>query len=213
MSDIRFGTKWAHADYGLIVAPYAIPMPEPQTSFVEIPGRDGALDLTEAFGTVRYADRIIPLTLYARAPFDTLISAFASDVHGRRMNMIFDRDPTFYYDARMTIEDVERHWGYCELSLECRVKPYKLEYFETAITVLPTGNATVTLTNSRMPVVPTITVSAEMTFTFTIDGEDYSVTLPAGTHTVPSLVLMEGETEIEITGTGSITFTYRKGAL
>ena len=213
MSDIRFGTKWAHADYGLIVAPYAIPMPEPQTNFVEIPGRDGALDLSEAFGTVRYADRVIKLALYARTPFDTLISAFAAHVHGRRMNVIFDREPTYYYDARITIEDVERHWGYCELSLECRAKPYKLEQFETAITVLPTGNATMTLTNTRMPVAPTITVSAEMTLTFTIVGKDYSVTLPAGTHTIPALVLSEGDTEIGITGTGSATFTYRKGAL
>ena len=213
MSDIRFGTKWAHADYGLIVAPYTIPMPEPQMNFVEIPGRDGALDLSEAFGTIRYADRVIPLTLYCRAPFDTLISAFAADVHGRRMNVIFDRDPTFYYDARITIEDVERHWGYCELTLECRAKPYKLEQFETAITVLPTSNATVTLTNTRMPVVPTITTSAEITLEFTINEKNYSVTLPAGTHTVPSLVLSEGDTEIGITGTGSATFTYRKGAL
>ena len=213
MSDIRFGTKWAHADCGLIVAPYAIPMPEPQTNFVEIPGRDGALDLSEAFGTVRYADRVIELTLYNRAPFDSLVSAFAADVHGRRMNVIFDRDPTFYYDARITIEDVERHWGYCELSLECRAKPYKLEQFETAITVLPTGSATVTLANTRMPVVPTITVSAEMTLAFAIGGKDYSVALPAGTHTVPALVLSEGDMEIGITGTGSATFTYRKGAL
>ena len=213
MSDIRFGTKWVHSDYGLIVAPYAITMPEPQTNFVEIPGRDGALDLSEAFGTIRYADRIIPLTLYARAPFDVLISSLAADVHGRRMNVIFDRDPTYYYDARMTIEDVERHWGYCELSLECRVKPYKLEQFETAITVLPTGIATVTLTNTRMPVVPSITVSAEMTLTFMIGGKDYSINLSAGTHIIPSLLLMEGDTEIGITGTGRITFTYRKGAL
>ena len=213
MSDIRFGTKWAHADYGLIVAPYAIPMPEPQTNFVEIPGRDGALDLSEAFGTVRYADRVVPLTLYARAPFDVLISSLAADVHGRRMNVIFDRDPTYYYDARMTIEDVERHWGYCELSLECRVKPYKLEQFETAITVLPTGIATVTLTNTRMPVVPSITVSAEMTLTFTIAGVGYTINLAAGSHIVPSLVLTDGETKIDITGTGSITFTYRKGVL
>ena len=213
MSDIRFGTKWARADYGLIVAPYVIPMPEPQTNFVEIPGRDGALDLSEAFGSVRYADRVIPLTLYARAPFDTLVSAFAADVHGRRMNVIFDRDPTFYYDARITIEDVERHWGYCELSLECRAKPYKLEQFETTITVLPTGSASVTLANTRMSVVPSVTVSAEMALAFMIDGKDYSVTLPAGTHTVPSLVLVEGDTEIGITGTGSAMFTYRKGAL
>ena len=213
MSDIRFGTKWAHADYGQIVAPYAIPVPEPQTNFVEIPGRDGALDLSEAFGTIRYADRIIPLTLYARAPFAALTSAFAADVHGRRMNVIFDRDPTFYYDARVTLEDVERHAGYCELSLKCRAKPYKLEHFETAITVLPTGSATVTLTNTRMPVVPTIAVSAEMTLVFAIAGVSYSICLAAGSHVMPSLVLMEGDTEVEITGSGSITFTYRKGAL
>lgn len=213
MSDIRFGIKWAHADYGLIVAPYAIPMPEPQTNFVEIPGRDGTLDLSEAFGTVRYADRIIPLTLYARAPFDTLISAFAADVHGRRMNVIFDRDPTYYYDARITVEDVERHAGYCELSLECRAKPYKKEHFETTITVLPTGIASVTLTNTRMPVVPSITVSAEMTLRYTLNEKEYTVNLAAGSHIIPSLVLIEGDTMIGITGTGRITFTYRKGAL
>ena len=213
MSDIRFGTKWAHADYGLIVAPYAIPMPEPQTNFVEIPGRDGALDLSEAFGTVRYADRTISLTLYARAPFDALISSFAVDVHGRRMNVIFDRDPAYYFDARVTVEDVERHAGYCELSLECRARPYKMEHFETTITVLPTASTTVTLTNTRMPVVPTITVSAGMTLTFTLLGKDYTVNLSAGTHIIPSLVLMEGDTEIGITGTGRITFTYRKGTL
>ena len=213
MSDIRFGTKWARADYGLIVAPYAIPMPEPQTSFVEIPGRDGALDLSEAFGTVRYADRVIPLTLYARAPFDAAVSAFAADVHGRRMNVIFDRDPSYYYDARITLEDVEKHAGYCELSLKCRAKPYKLEHYETTLTILPSGSATATLTNTRMPVVPVITASAEMTLTFTISAISYTVTLSAGAHTVPSMVLMEGDTAVEITGTGSITFTYRKGAL
>jgi len=213
VSDIRFGTKWAHADYGLIVAPYAIPMPEPQTNFVEIPGRDGALDLSEALGTMRYADRIIPLTLYVRAPFDTLVSAFAADVHGRRMNMIFDRDPTFYYDARITVEDVERHAGYCEISLKCRAKPYKMEHFETTITVLPAGNATVTLANARMAVVPTVTVSAEMTLTYTLNMKEYTVNLATGTHNVPSLVLMEGDTEIAITGAGRITFTYRRGAL
>ena len=213
MSDIRFGTKWAHADYGLIVAPYVIPMPEPQTNFVEIPGRDGALDLSEAFGTIRYADRVIPLTLYVRAPFDALISAFAAYVHGQRMNVICDRDPAYYYDARLTVENVERHAGYCELSLECRAKPYKLEHFETSITILPTISATATLTNTRMPVVPTITVSDEMTLAFTIAGVVYTINLAAGSHVVPSLVLMDGDTEVDITGTGSITFTYRKGAL
>ncbi|MPN03211.1 hypothetical protein SDC9_150437 [bioreactor metagenome] len=129
------------------------------------------------------------------------------------MNVSFDRDPTYYYDARITLEDVERHAGYGELSLECRAKPYKLEHFETTITVLPTGSASVMLTNTRMPVVPSITVSAEMTLAFTLSGKDYTINLATGTHIIPSLVLIEGDTEIAITGTGRITFTYRKGAL
>jgi phage-related protein len=127
--------------------------------------------------------------------------------------MIFDREPTYYYDARITLEDVERHAGYCELSLECRAKPYKLEHFETSVTILPSGSASVTLMNTRMPVVPVITTSAEKTLTFTIAGVVYTINLSAGSHAVPSLVLLEGDTEVEITGTGSITFTYRKGAL
>jgi len=81
------------------------------------------------------------------------------------------------------------------------------------MTVLPAGSATVTLTNTRMSVVPTITISAEMTIAFTIGEVVYTINLSAGTHIVLSLVLIEGDTEVEITGTGSITFTYQKGAL
>jgi hypothetical protein len=64
-----------------------------------------------------------------------------------------------------------------------------------------------------MPVVPVITTSAEMTLTFTIAGVVYTINLSAGTHNIPSLMLIEGDTEIGITGAGSITFTYQKGAL
>jgi hypothetical protein len=64
-----------------------------------------------------------------------------------------------------------------------------------------------------MPVVPVITTSAEMTLSFTIGGVVYTINLSAGTHVVPSLILMEGDTEVGIAGTGSITFAYRKGAL
>lgn len=213
MTDIRFGTRWAHADFGLIVAPYAVPQPEPQTNYVDIPGRDGALDLTEAFGTVRYLDREIPLTLYARSPFDAAVSSFAAAVHGRRMNVIFDRDPTFYYDTRITIDGVEKEDGYCTLSLSCKAKPYKQKNTVTTVSESVTDTAVITLVNGRMPVVPTITVTAQMTITYTLNRQAYTATLAAGTHTVSSLVLPEGDTEVTVTGTGTITFVYREGAL
>ena len=213
MTDIRFGTQWAHADFGLIVAPYAIPQPEPQTNYVDVPGRDGALDLTEAFGTVRYLDREIPLTLYALCPFDSTVSNFAAAVHGRRMNVIFDRDPTYYYDARITIEDVSMEDGFCTLSLTCKAKPYKQKNSTTTVTNNVTTTATITLTNGRMPAVPTITVTAQMTIAYTLNEQSYTSTLAAGTHSVASLVLPQGDTSITVTGTGTITFVYREGAL
>ena len=71
---------------------------------------------------------------------------------------------------------------------------------------------TITLSNTRMPVVPTITVSAVMTLTFTIAGRTIPLIFQWA-RIIPSLVLTEGDTVIGITGTGRITFTYRKGAL
>lgn len=213
MTDIRFGSQWAHADFGLIVAPYAIPQPEPQTNYVDIPGRDGALDLTEAFGTVRYMDRGIPLILYVRPPLDSTVSTFAAAVHGKRMHVIFGRDPTYYYDARMTITEVEKADGYSTIALSCRARPYKLKNLETTVSQSVTGSATVTLSNGRMPVVPSVTVTSEMALAYTLRGQAYTITLATGTHTIPSLVLQEGDTVITVTGTGSITFAYREGAL
>lgn len=213
MSDIRFDTQWAHADFDLIVAPYAIPQPEPQTNYVEIPGRDGALDLTEALGIVRYNDRVFPLTVYALAPFDAKVSTFAAYVHGRSRALIFDRDPLYYYDGRVTITGVEKNPGYCVIELECRTRPYKYHQSVTAVTQAVTNTAAITLVNDRMPVIPTITLTAEMTIEYVIGGVTYSKALSTGTHRVSSLVLSEGNTVVNATGTGTITFAYREGAL
>ena len=57
MSYILFGNKNTQTDYGLIVAPYEIPMPTAQTNFVPVPGHDGSLDLTEAFDAILFNDR------------------------------------------------------------------------------------------------------------------------------------------------------------
>lgn len=213
MSDIRFDTKWAHADFGLIVAPYAIPQPEPQTNYIEIPGRDGALDLTEALGTVRFNDRTVPLIMYALAPFDSTVSLLAAYVHGRSRQIIFDRDPHYYYEGRVVITSVEKNEGYCAIELECRTRPYKYHQAMTTASQSVAGTAAITLTNDRMPVIPEVTVTAEMTIGYVIGGTTYTKTLAVGTHRVSSLVLFEGSTVVNVTGTGTITFSYREGAL
>ena len=211
MSHILFGTVNTKT-YGLIVAPYEIPMPLPRTDYVEIPGKDGSLDLSEAFGRVLYSDRVIPITLYAVGAYDANVSAFVNTVHGKRKQITFSKDPTYYYNGRVSVVSFTKQDGYCEIGLEITAEPYKLEQTETSVS--RSKNGTVTLKNGRMPVVPTITNTQEATITFTYNGASVQATLAAGTHTVPTLVLGENETKsVTVASTGKTTFKFRKGAI
>ena len=123
MSHILFGTVNTKT-YGLIVAPYEIPMPLPRTDYVEIPGKDGSLDLSEAFGRVLYSDRVIPITLYAVGAYDANVSAFVNTVHGKRKQITFSKDPTYYYNGRVSVVSITKQDGYCEIGLEITAEPY-----------------------------------------------------------------------------------------
>jgi len=211
VSYILFGSKSTKTDYGFIVAPYFIPMPTVQTSFVEIPGRDGMLDLTEGFGLVRYSNRAIALTLYAVAPYEQMVSDFVNDVHGKRMELVFDRDDSFYYIGRVSVDGLEKHDGYCAITVNVNAEPYK--YKRTTTTATRTGNGTVTLTNLRMPVVPEVTASAEATLVYQCGGVPTTTVIAAGTHLVPTLLLEAGTKSVDVTTTGEVVFSYREGAL
>jgi hypothetical protein len=99
-------------------------MPTVQTNFVEIPGRDGMLDLSEGFGLVRYSNRAIALTLYAVAPYEQAVFAFVNDVHGKRMELTFDRDASFYYIGRVSVDSIDKHDGYGSNTVNVNAEPY-----------------------------------------------------------------------------------------
>ena len=211
MSYILFGTKSIKGDYGFIVAPYIVPMPIVQTSFVEIPGRDGTLDLTEGFGFTRYSDRAIALTLYAVAPYEQSVSDFVNDTHGKRLQIVFDRDAAFFYMGRVSVDGLEKHDGYCAITVNIVAEPYKYKREETTVTC--TGNGTAALTNLRMPVVPEVTASASATLVYQCGDTPTTTVIAAGTHFVPSLLLEAGTKTVEVTTTGEVVFSYREGAL
>lgn len=211
MSYILFGEKSTKSDYGVMVAPYMLPMPAIQTNYVEIPGRDGSLDLTEGFGRVRYSDRAVALTLYAILPYEQTVSAFVNDVHGKRLELVFDRDATFYYVGRVSVDGLEKHDGYCAITVNVTAEPYK--YRRAVTTVTRTGNGDVLLHNLNMPVVPEVTASAEATLVYQCGGVPTTTVIAAGTHLVPTLLLEAGTKTVEVTTTGEVVFSYREGAL
>ena len=214
MSHIIFGS-YDTRDTGLIVAPYEIPMPKVQTQFVSIPGRDGTLDLSESTGTIRYGDRNISVTLYAVGDYQDVLSGFVNAVHGKRMDIVFDRYPDFHFTGRADVSGVAKKDGYCQISVKITAEPYKYSNAATERTV--TSSSSVTLTNGRMPVIPTVicTVSCQLDFT-AWDGSTAHAVLSSGTHLVPDLLLLEGDRKtvsVTLSGSGSVKFRYTEGEL
>ena len=60
---ILFGNIHSFYDLNLILSAVDIEPAKPKTTYVDVPGGDGSLDLTEALGEVKYYDRTHKFTL------------------------------------------------------------------------------------------------------------------------------------------------------
>ena len=65
------------------------------------------------------------------------------------------------------------------------------------------------LSNSRMPVMPRITVVGKVNLTY----ENIRYNMQTGVYQVPEITLYEGHNYMKLTGEGTIKFEYRKGQL
>ena len=169
------------------------------------------LDFTEAFGGVHYNNRTITLVFLSLESWDDQMeqdSTVKNALHGRKMNVIFSDDPDYYWIGRIVVGDWEYYKGAGRVTVTIDAEPYKYKATETTVT--QSGNGTATLSNSRMAVVPYVSASAAATFAW--DGN--SVSISAGNNQlIPQLVLEQGDTEITVTTSGTVTFKYREGSL
>ena len=105
--DVQIG-KYKMGDFGLKLLGVDLGTPSVRKSTVTIPGRNGALDLTEAItGFPVYDNAIHKLTFdFKDGTYSTWLSK-ASDIrgklHGRRLPVIFG-DDGYYYDARVSVD-------------------------------------------------------------------------------------------------------------
>jgi len=211
MNSVYFGDKNSYNDFGLILRPKTRPFPIPKTNYVSIEGRDGDLDLTTSLtGDVKYENISYSLEFTLkdkRADWETTMLNLTTYLHGKKMNLTFSDDPNYYYVGRFTLNELASERNIGLLSIECNLEPYRLKKTETVKTI--TGTGTLILTNERKWVMPVITSTSSMEFTF--EGKNIVVN---GTLQSPDIILKEGDNTIEVTsGTGTLTVTYREGKL
>ena len=212
MNQIKFGTYKSYDNLNLICTKKTIGSPAAKTTIVEIEGGDGVLDYTEYFGDVKYNNRQLNFEFESIVPqsqFPELYSAILDALHGKKVQIVLDEDPDFYYVGRLEVSDFANERGIGSIKIDCDCEPYKYKKNKTVVSQAVSGSTTITLPNLRKRVVPTITSDAIMTFVFGKKTIQHS----AGTFIIPTLELVEGTNTVTVTGTGNVTFTYQEGRL
>lgn len=191
------------------------PTPQSQSNTITVPGRNSPIRFTEALGRVAYQPRSFDMTfsmLGDRADFDMLVSLVVNQFAGKLCRVTLTEGPTLY--AVGTLEAAPTYdplTGKGQLVLSCTDGDAFL--YHTEETVVNVSGGTVILSNDYMPVVPVISVTAEATLRWAIDGESFQKTVSAGTWEIPELELRHGNNTVSITSEGTVTFTYREGRL
>lgn len=192
---------------------------EQETDFVEVPGRKkGPLDMSTALtdGDPVYGPRTLRAVLESsegsRLERESRINVMVNWLDGWRADIKLPDDEQHYIVGRVSVKKLYNDPAHGSVELTATCEPWRYNNEETKV-VLP-GSAEVqkaTLPNAgRLAVVPLLTVS-DGDVLLTAGGASWA--LGPGTYALPDLLMQSGGKEIEYSGTGTLTFTYREGVL
>lgn len=210
-------------DFGLYPHEHPdIPPAKAKTRYVDIPGADGVVDMTEwPQGYVTFKNRQGTFTFLCpeRSKWDATLTAVTSALHGQFADIVKDEEPNFRYRGRLSVDQMDYADARGIITITAEMEPYKFERtttvadwlwdpfsFETGI-IREYGNLTidgeteVTVWSSPAGGSPMITVSDDMTLE--VDGTTYNLT--AGDNSLPELQLPRAVEAVTFTFTGTGT--------
>lgn len=215
MREFKIGNFWTYGDFhALIQNGWSLDPAEPKTNYVDIPGGDGSLDLSEAVaGHVTYKDRGFNATLIlppmARKNWETYRRNLTNAIHGFVLDLTLPDDQEHYLRGRFSVGayDDSDIWATVAITAVC--EPWRFKNKLTTRTFKVTGTQTVELSNERRLAVPKVTTNASITLTY----QGTQTTLAAGTYSLISLMLDSGNNIIKIDGSATVTFEYQEASL
>jgi len=210
---VTFGTKHSETDWGLLLTDMAIGSPEAKNRTVSIEGRDGDLDLSEALGDIRFTNREVAVKFIHPGSIDpSLISEINNALHGVKLNIIFDHDPSYYYVGRCHIESSQEDQAHGVFVVKADCAPFKFKSSFTAVNIVATTSGVVaTCTVANRKVKPIITTDAPAQIIF--GGDTYNIT--AGATTMP-FYLETGANSVEgktASGTANVEIKWKEQSL
>lgn len=231
---VTFNGHHSFRDYHLLPtsAPVITP-PEVKTHYIEVPGADGSLDLTEALtGYPTYGDRKGNFNFQFYAPKSEWYNVYNDIVHdlnGVSADVIMDEDAQYYYKGRLIVGTPTYGKYKATIQITGTFKSDKYvqdsysgndwlwdsfdfehgiarEYYKIPVRI----SKTVTLIGSELIVCPKFTLESG-NLTMTYDGAEYPLTL--GDNIFLNVLLGEEEKQVTFNGNGVVTITYRIGGV
>lgn len=208
--------------------------PKVKTQYVDIPGGNGQLDLTEILtGYPLYENRTGSIEFYVEnghAEWDDLYSQIMNYLHGKHMTAYLEDDPGFVYEGRFTVNSWKSDKWWSTITIDYDVYPYKRERFssledwlwdpfdfETGVireykNLTINGSLTVVIGGTYEPVSPTITVT-DRTSELTLSVSGHKYTLQDGENYIYDIVVKDTDVNFVFSGKATISIDFRGGRL
>lgn len=216
---IIFGS-YDTAAQGWTLASWELSAAEYRTQFVEVPGRDGDLDLSTALtdGVPKYGSRTLTVTLErsdgTRLDREAAINTMVNWLDGWRMDIHLPDDGSNHLTGRVHVAKDYNDMAHAAVSVSVICDPWRYHNYETVVALTAGATQqTARLTNSgRRSVVPLIVITGDDA-AVNLQFGSMSWMLSAGSYQLPDLIVPQGGVSVVVSGTGAISFTYREALL
>ena len=237
---ITFGDKNTWDDWKIVAQtrPLFLP-PDLKTNYVEVPGTDGAIDLSESLvGEMLYKNRQGSISFYVMNGYkewQERYSEIMNYLHGQQMKAILEDDPGFYYEGRFSVNKWASEKSRSEIVIDYNVAPYKIDMYSSAedwlwdpfdfnigiirdySNVRVAGSLTLTMYGSRKTQIPTFIVTLDYpNMPITLEWSEkpgMNFTLQNGNIKLPDIKVKNTESTFTFRGYGVISIDYRGGSL
>lgn len=229
---ITFDDKYhTYKDWGLKLLSFYMPLPTVKENCIDIPGMDGTLDLTDAFGQPLYSDRdgieiVFDLLDGGYSKWFTVCEKISSVLHGRKVKMTIDDESGRFYNVRLSVDYKKSDPVMSQITLSGKAEPYKYDTqstseqwlwdtfnFENGViqqfgSVAVNGIKRVTIIGKGAGSVPTFNVSNSENLKLTYNGDSYDMI--NGKNRFPDICIAEGNlSELFFNGVGVVSIDYR----
>ena len=205
------------AAHGWTLTGFKLSDPEQKTNYVDKTGGDGSWDLSTALtdGIPRYKDRSLTATLECskgdRKFREELVNNLVNQHDGFDRHIVPPDKPNHYVSGRVHIAVDYSDLAHAAVTITATVAPWIYRAEESIVELTATNEVqTANIQNrGRRAAVPVLAINGTVTLKYGVS----TIHLTSGSYEWPTLLLTAGLHQLEYSGAGSITLTYREAVL